>query len=180
MLPIDPPYNTQHPSHFSSESTPLPPSLPFLPMPKRRRRSRRSPSRSPSPAYSRAPVRARREPLTPAEVAEPIPSIASLFLERDDATRRERESRNRVLRLVRSLIHDRMGMRLIETNRSGKRGYDVTIARQDIECTNPPTDLEAITEALQKEVAHRKEIVTCEIVEGTEEGDVFVFTFMEA
>jgi len=148
-------------------------------MPKRRRHSRRSPSRSPSPVYARVTKRARHELLTPVEVAEPIQSIASLFAERDDARRRERESRNRVLRLVRTLIHDRTGMRLIEADRRGKRGYDVAIARQDIECTNPPTDLDAITEALQKEVAHRKEIVTCEVVKGTKEGDVFVFTFME-
>lgn len=149
-------------------------------MPKQQRRCRHRRRRLPSYAYSSAPVRARREALTPADVAEPIPSIASLFAERDDAERRERESRDRVLRLVRSLIHDRNGMQLIEADRRGKRGYCVTMARRDIECTNPPTDLEAIAEALQKEVAHRGEIVTYDVEEETKEGDMFIFTFMEA
>lgn len=41
---------------------------------------RRSPSRSPSPVYVRPPVRASDVVLTPADVAEPIPSILPLSM----------------------------------------------------------------------------------------------------
>jgi hypothetical protein len=129
------------------------------------------------PLLSPCPKRTKEGPLTSEERDAPIPSITTLFAERD-AQKRERKAKHdhATLRFVRGCIKYHTNMQLIEAGEDGKRGYQVSFG--DGFCPDRVPlgwdDYADIVPALRAEVGEDEVVTACH------RDGVTIITFMEA
>lgn len=114
-------------------------------------------------------------------LSRPIPTVDSLFRERDGGRTCSEKASGVVksLNFIRTQIHARNNVRLLEPDEHGKRGYDVRVHWLNMMFLSPSSDMPLILEALNDEVESRGEAVTVD-TSRDEWGTIFTFTFRES